>query len=189
MERRPDVIETARLIGRAPTAQDFYALRRLYADPRIMDFLAVDRQPYSDGQIRSALQRILVHFERYGFGAWFFHERESGDFVGYCGLKHSVFESAAMVELLYAVRSLFWRKGYASEAAEACLAYGFDRLGLEEIVAIALPRNHGSRAVMERCGLIYQRPIRHAGLPHCLYRLRRPVSPPGRRKRGTGARS
>jgi len=85
-----------------------------------------------------------------------------------------------VVELLYAMRSIHWRKGFASEAAEACLAFGFGELALEEIAAFTLPTNLGSRAVMTGRGFVYVRPIVHAGLPHLLYRLRRDVWSGGR---------
>lgn len=189
MERHPHVIETARLVGRAPEAQDFGSLRLLHADPRVMRTLSTNTLPLPEPWSRRALQAIVEHFRRHGYGAWFFHERAGGDFVGYCGLKHSLVEGAPVVELLYSTRSAHWWKGYTAEAAAACLAFGFDALGLEEIVAFTLPHNRGSRAVMEGRGFVYMRPVVHAGLPHLLYRLRKPVSPPAPRRQGTGGRS
>ncbi len=189
MERRFPVIETARLIGRAPGAQDFGSIRLLHADPRVMRTLSPTAKPMPETWSRQALMAIVEHFRRHGFGAWLFRERWSGDFVGYCGLKHSLVEGAPMVELLYSIRSAQWFKGYGAEAAAACVAYGFETLGLEQIVAFTLPHNRGSRAVMEGRGFVYERDITHAALPHVFYRLRRPLSPPKRRKRGTGARS
>ena len=183
------IISTDRLVGRPPTAQDFGALRQLHADPFVMRTLSATGQPLPEAWSRAVLQRIVEHFRRYGFGAWFFRTREDGDFVGYCGLKHSLVEGAPVVELLYSMRSLHWRKGFASEAASASLAFGFDQLELEQIVAFTLPYNHGSRAVMKGCGFAFERSIVHAGLPHVLYRLRRPVSLRGPRRRGTAGRS
>lgn len=166
-------IETARLIGRPPEAQDFGNLRLLHADPRVMLTLSATGRPLPEAWSRGFLHRMIEHARRHGHGAWFWHERAGGDFVGYCGLKNSLVEGAPLVELLYGLRSAHWRKGYAAEAAEASLAVGFEHLGLEEIAAFTLWHNRGSRAVMEGQGFVYERPIVHAGLPHALYRLRR----------------
>ena len=189
MERRFPVIETARLIGHAPEAQDFGSVRQLHADPWVSRTLSSTTKPQPEAWSRRTLQAIRAHFARYGYGAWFFHLREGADFIGYCGLKNSLVEGAPVVELLYSTRSVHWRRGYSAEAAAACVAYGFEVLGLEEIVAFTLPHNYGSRAVMKGRGFVYMRQITHAGLPHLLYRLRREVSPPAPRRRGTGGRS
>lgn len=173
MKRRFPVIETPRLIGRAPDAQDFWSVRLLHADPWVSRTLSSTTKPRPETWSWQTLGNIRGHFARYGYGAWFFHLRDSGEFVGYCGLKNSLVEGASMVELLYSTRPVHWRKGYAAEAAAACLAYGFEELGLEEIVAFTLPHNYGSRAVMRGRGFVYMRQIIHAGLPHLFYSLRR----------------
>ena len=166
-------IETERLIGRPPGVADAGALYLIHGDARAMKTLSAEGLPFTEAESLERLKRILEHFDAHGFGAWFFHLKTSGAFVGHCGLKHSTVEGEPEVELLYGLRPDHWRQGYGSEAATACLARGFGPLGLEEIVCFTLPHNRASRGVMERCGFSYEKPITHAGLPHVLYRLRR----------------
>lgn len=75
-----------------------------------------------------------------------------------------------------------WGHGYATEAARAAAAFGFEQLGLDEIVSFTVPDNARSRAVMERLGMTHDpaEDFEHPGLPeghplrrHVLYRLRR----------------
>jgi RimJ/RimL family protein N-acetyltransferase len=100
-----------------------------------------------------------------------FHKPD-GEFVGYAGLMRTAVEGTPEVELLYAIRSEFWKDGYATEMATAVVRFAFESAGLSNLVAFTLPTNHGSRRVMEKCGFQYERDIEHGGLPHVLYRMR-----------------
>jgi ribosomal-protein-alanine N-acetyltransferase len=166
-------ILTERLAGRPPCAEDFDLLRMLHTDARVMATLAADGNPLSAEATRAALDSAVEHWRRHGFGIRYFFERVGADFVGYCGLRHAVVDGRAAIELLYAVRAKHWRMGYGAEMARAALREGFEALRFQEMVAFTLPHNAGSRGVMERCGMRYQRDIVHAGLPHVLYRIRR----------------
>ncbi len=79
-----------------------------------------------------------------------------------------------VVEIGWTLLPAFWGRGYATEAARAALAYGFEIVGLEEIVSFTMVENRASRRVMERIGMTYDREIERAGLAHVLYRLHRP---------------
>lgn len=166
-----DTLQTARLVGARPGPDDVAALRRLHADPRVMATLAADGRPLPEEATRRTLQRELDHWARHGYGAWYFREREGGDFVGYCGLHHTAVAGRDEVELLYATLAECWGRGLTTEMAGAVLATGFGRLGLAEVVAFTLPHNRASRRVMEKRGFAYEGDIVHAGLPHVLYRL------------------
>ncbi len=82
-----------------------------------------------------------------------------------------------MVEVGWSVAPDRWGEGLAPEAAAASLDWGFEVCGLEEIVSFTMPDNHASRRVMEKLGMRYVRDFDRAGLPHVLYRLRRPRKP------------
>jgi ribosomal-protein-alanine N-acetyltransferase len=74
----------------------------------------------------------------------------------------------------YALTREAWGKGYATEIARASLDVGFRLLGLQDIVAFALPQNQASRRVMEKVGFTYERDIIHDDIKHVLYRIRAP---------------
>ncbi|MGI8884940.1 MAG: GNAT family N-acetyltransferase, partial [Pyrinomonadaceae bacterium] len=78
-------------------------------------------------------------------------EKKSGKFAGWCGLWE--LKESSEIEVGYAVAREFWGKGYASESAEAFLEYGFNKLNLEKIVAVAREENKASRRVMEKIGM------------------------------------
>ena len=59
------------------------------------------------------------------------------------------------IEVGYHLARAFWGRGYATEAARACLRYGFEQLKLERIVAVVRPENVASRRVLEKSGLSY----------------------------------
>ena len=73
------------------------------------------------------------------------------------------------VEVLYALEQRHWGRGFASEAAARALGHGFEALGLDRVVAVARPDNHGSRAVMEKIGLVHEGPVVVAGIPAVCY--------------------
>ncbi len=82
-------------------------------------------------------------------------EKESKDFVGWCGLWH--LKETGETEVGYAINKNFWGRGYASEAARRILQYGFEELNLERIVAVASPQNQASQNVMKRIGMEFVR--------------------------------
>lgn len=164
-------ISTPRLVGHPIEASHFAEIRTLHTDPLVMATLSSDGNVFTEEQTRAFLNRAAEHWAQHDFGLWNFHSCSTGDFVGYCGIKHAAVELKDAVELAYAVSSAHWSKGFATEMSEATLKFGFDELRLERIVAFTLPHNTASRTVMEHCGFIYQRDIIHVGLPHVLYQL------------------
>ena len=86
------------------------------------------------------------------------------------------------VEIGWRLAAAFWNRGYATEGARAALAFGFEQLGLDEIVSYTVPGNVRSRRVMEKIGMVHDPggDFEHPLLPpghhlsrHVLYRLKR----------------
>jgi [ribosomal protein S5]-alanine N-acetyltransferase len=74
-------------------------------------------------------------------------------FIGWCGLKYRA--ELREIDLGYRFIKKYWGKGYATEAAFACMRYGFEKLGLQRIVGRALPPNATSVKGLEKCGMIF----------------------------------
>ncbi|WP_454917549.1 GNAT family N-acetyltransferase [Xanthobacter sediminis] len=132
--------------------EDRDALWRMQSDPAVMEFL----MPVPDRAASDAVaNRIDRHFAAHGFGLWVVEVPGVTDFAGYAGLVHVPYDAhfTPAVEIGWRFLAAHWGRGYATEAARSCLAFGFERLGLEEIVAITVPANRRSRAVMERLGM------------------------------------
>lgn len=118
-------------------------------------------------------ERDVAHWERHGFGQWWWRHGEDGELVARGGLQWTMVSGEAAIEVGWAVLPQRWNGGVATELAEASIAVGFETLGLDSIVAYTLVDNAASRRVMEKAGLVYERPVRHLDLPHVLYRLSR----------------
>jgi len=89
----------------------------------------------------------------YNHGRWAVHAKPSLEFIGWCGLKKRPERNE--IDLGYRFLKSTWGKGYATEAAFACIKYGFEKLGLKRIVGRAMPGNIASLKVLEKCGMTY----------------------------------
>lgn len=152
------------------------------ADPIVMEYLpATLTREESDAFVR----RIDEHFDRHGFGLWALEIPGVTPFAGFVGLSVPGFVAhfAPCVEIGWRLAAACWGRGYASEAARAVLAFGFERLSLPEIVSFTVPANARSRWVMERIGMSrdpaddFDHPKLPEGHPlrrQVLYRIARP---------------
>jgi RimJ/RimL family protein N-acetyltransferase len=131
------------------------------------------------------VDRIEAGFAENGFFLWAVELRASGEFIGFTGLAAPGFEAhfTPAVEIGWRLARSAWGHGYATEAARAALEFGFEEVGLKEIVSFTTPLNRRSRAVMERLGMSHDPaddfehpslPPGHPLRPHVLYRLKSP---------------
>ena len=96
---------------------------------------------------------------------------DSGEIIGAAGLQH--LEGGPEVEVGYRFLRTHWGRGYATESARASLAFGFEELGLDRIVAVALETNVASRRVLEKCDMQETGLVHVYGLEHVKYELGR----------------
>ena len=172
---------TERLVLRGWRDEDREPFARLNADPRVTEFLtrALDR-----AESDALVDRIVAHWADGGVGLWAVERREDGAFLGFTGLSVPGFDAPFMpaVEVGWRLAPETWGRGYATEAARAAVAFGFEARGLAEIVSFTVPANVRSRAVMDRLGMTrdpaddFDYPNLPPGHPlrrHVLYRLTR----------------
>ncbi len=174
-------LHTERLLLRGWRMEDRAPFARLNADPRVMEFLAA---PLTPEQSDALVARIEAGFSEHGFGLWAVEVRDGAPFIGFVGLSVPRFEAhfTPCVEVGWRLDAAAWGHGYASEAARAALAFGFEERELPEIVSFTTETNRRSRQVMERLGMRRRAqddfahpalPAGHPLLPHVLYRLTR----------------
>ena len=134
----------------------------------------------------AAAARIRTELAERGFGLWAVEAPGAAPFVGFTGLSAPRFEArfTPCVELGWRLARAHWGRGYAPEAARAAPAFGFERLGLREVVSFTATGNARSRRVMEKLGMTrdpaddFEHPSLPPGHPlrrHVLYRIRPPV--------------
>jgi len=151
---------------------------RLYADLFADPGVAAALWPGSLGGARTAaqseaiLEADIAHWVRERFGPWVFFEAATGVFVGRGGLRRTTVGDEACVEILYAVRSDAWGRGYATEMAMLAVAHA-RRLGLTDVVGFTTATNLASRRVLQKSGMRFdpRERFEYAGLPHWLGRL------------------
>ncbi len=175
-------LKTDRLLLRRWLPADREPFAALNADPRVVEHLPA---ALSEQESDALAARIEAHFDEHGFGLWAVEVRGVSAFAGFTGLSIPAFQShfTPCVEIGWRLAAPFWGRGYASEAARAALAFGFESLGLGEIVSFTVPGNSRSRRVMQRIGMHYdpKDDFDHPSLPeghplrrHVLYRIARP---------------
>ena len=174
-------LRTERLLLRSWRPADLEPFAAMNADPQVMEFLPKClTRPESD----ALATRINDGFIEHGFGLWAVELPGEAEFAGFIGLSVPRFEAhfTPCVEVGWRLAYEFWGRGYATEGAQAALAYGFETLGLEEIVSLTTVTNERSRRVMEKLGMKrdpaddFEHPILPEGhplRPHVLYRIRK----------------
>ena len=146
-------LTTERLVLRPPTLDDAEACHAIYLDAEEV-WYGAPRSSFEEN--RAKLERQMAHFEEHGYGMC--TVELGGESIGAAGLQH--LEGGPEVEVGYRFLKEHWGQGYATEAARASIDFGFDEIGLERIVAVALETNVASRRVLEKSGL------REIGLTH-----------------------
>lgn len=172
------MLRTERLILRRWVSGDRKPFADMNADPEVMNYFpSVLTREESNG----LADRVEEHFVTHGFGLWAVEISDLASFAGFVGLSVPRFEAkfTPCVEIGWRLARSYWGHGYATEAALATLAFGFDELRLDQIVSFTVPGNAGSRRVMEKLGMTHnpRDDFEHPLLPeghslrrHVLYR-------------------
>ena len=157
------VLETPRLLLREFELSDAPYLFELNADPEVIQHTG-DPPFDSVASARLFLENYSA-YEETGFGRWAVIRSSDQVFLGWCGLK----QHPDYVDLGYRFFKKEWGKGYASEAAKACINYGFEVLKLEVIVGRVVPENIASVRVLEKMGMHYWKSDTCKGLDNAAY--------------------
>lgn len=169
-------LRTERLVLRRWRDSDREPFARMNADAEVMRFYVA---PSSVAESNAFVDRIEQQFDQLDFGPWAVEIPGQAPFVGSVGLSvHPYFPTP---EVGWRLDKPYWGKGYATEAARAAVADGFERIGLTEIVSFTTPFNVPSIRVMQRLGMTHDPaddfdhpnvPVGHPYRRHVLYRLR-----------------
>ena len=145
------MLETERLFLRKLQDYDLDDIFDMRSDIEVMRYI---REPQTERkESLNWIGMISQFWESEGIGFCGVVEKETKNFVGWCGLWK--LKETDEIEVGYAIKKDFWGKGYATEAAKRCLQYGFEELNLEKIVAVAYPKNEASQSVMKKLGMEY----------------------------------
>ena len=116
------MIETPRLLLRNYTLDDFPALYEIMSDPETMQHYPA---PFDEEKTRNWITWNLDNYEKYGFGLWAVVLKETGEFIGDCGITLQNIDGEILPEIGYHIHKKYWRRGFAKEAARAVRDWGF----------------------------------------------------------------
>lgn len=144
------VLETDRLLIRPYTLEDFDVIYGILSDPVTMSFWP---KPFDKEQVTHWIERNMRSYQENGFGRWLVILKERNTVVGDCGIMKSEINNQLENDLGYIIDQHYWKQGYGTEAARACMHYAFDELQLDSI-CINMPVDHvSSRRVAELIGM------------------------------------
>lgn len=158
------IMETSRLILREFTVDDTYDIYALNADPEVIRYTG--DPPFETVESARDFLNNYMDYENNGFGRWAVIRKDSNTFLGWCGLK---LNEQNLIDLGFRFFSREWNKGYATEAARACLEYGFLKLNLKEIIGRVAQENKGSIKVLEKLSMEYWKNDSCKGIENSLY--------------------
>jgi RimJ/RimL family protein N-acetyltransferase len=151
------LLETLRLRLRRFVPEDLDRLVELDSDPEVTRYTSYGEPTPRERYAHEILPRWFAYYGvEPALGYWAAESRADGEFVGWFHLRPDRFDAGEQ-ELGYRLRRAAWGRGYATEGGQALLAHGFGPVGAAKISARTLARNLGSRRVMEKCGLAFER--------------------------------
>ena len=149
------ILETERLILREYTMADFDGLYAILSDPITMQHYP---KPYDEKGTMRWLRWSLENYKQHGFGWWAIILKETGEFIGDCGIT---------------MQPIDWRKGYGSEAARAVRDWGFQNTEFDALYSYMTSANVASYSTAQAAGLRFVKEYLDEGEPHRVYTITR----------------
>lgn len=145
------IIETPRLLLRAFDLSDASGFHAMNADAEVLRYTG--DEPFANVAAAEAFLRAYDHYQKHGYGRWTVLRKADHAYLGFCGLRYD--PDLEETDLGFRLPREYWGQGYATEAARACVQYGFESLGLKTIVGRARRENLASIRVLEKAGFVY----------------------------------
>ena len=146
------IIETERLFLREMMESDFDALYDVLADSDIME-----HYPYTfdEARVRNWISRNMERYQKDGFGLWAVVLKETGEMIGDCGITMQNIHGQMLPEVGYHIRADHQRKGYATEAAAACIRYAFEKHNFPAVYSYMKYTNIPSQKTAMKNGMVF----------------------------------
>jgi RimJ/RimL family protein N-acetyltransferase len=141
------IIETARLVLRAPCKRDLDGIVELANNLKVAEMTATIPHPYTMKDAESWLEKVSAGR---GHSMVLFVKGEKRVLVGVAGFGHRGEEHNP--EIGYWIGETHWGKGFATEASRALIDHAFSETGIDALSASCRIQNESSRRVIEKCG-------------------------------------
>ena len=150
------ILETKRLQLRRLVMDDLDALFTLYSDEEIRRYFPEGTLTYEE--TKEELEWFLNGHPDYPeLGLWATIYKETGQFIGRCGLLPWMIDQRPEVEIAYLLDKQYWGQGLATEAAQAILHYGFEQLKLSRLICLIDRENQRSIRVATKIGMTFEK--------------------------------
>ena len=168
--------ESERLLYRELLPSDDVAMFELDSNPDVMKYLGTPPLTHIS-ETQNLIANIQQQYQDYGIARWAVILKETGEFIGWSGLKYiktlNGFENN--YDLGYRFIPRFWGKGYGYESAKAFVDFGFNEMNLERISAYIDVNNIASQKILEKCGLTFVNTFMDEGDLCGWYELKNPA--------------
>ncbi len=148
-----DGLETPRLITRFLTQDDVVAWMEYCNDPTATRFTSFPHKETASEMAQYWIYLSLKRYEENRLGLQALLDKETGAFIGQCGLLQQEVNGRQEIEVGYHLIRKYWGKGYATEAAQMFRDYGFENSVADSMISIIHPLNVQSQAVALRNGM------------------------------------
>ena len=168
-------LETKRLFARPFHESDLENFVKLHQNQETMHFTATGVKPRED--IEARFYSNLEHHKKYGYSAYGVFEKQTGKFVGRCGLVHigalikTDSDHSDKVEIGYVFNSEFFGRGYAQEIVAEFIKYGFEEIGLTKIYGKTREDNDKSNYLLKKFGFKFEEKLTVEGQPSNMYSI------------------
>jgi RimJ/RimL family protein N-acetyltransferase len=150
------ILETQRLTLRHQVIEDLDALWALYCNPEITKY--IPDAPRSYEEAKEELEWHMHGHPKFPeLGLWATIHKETGKFIGRCGLLPWTIDGRQEVEVAYTISQEFWGQGLGTEAAKGILQYGFEQLHLMRLICQIDQDNQASIKVAKNIGMTFEK--------------------------------
>ena len=164
------ILETPKLLLRHFVTGDLDALVELYRDPEVIRF--IPDAPRNAEETKEELEWFVNGHPRFPeLGLWATILKETGQFIGRCGLLPWTIEGQHEVEVAFALSKGHWGQGLATEAAQALVQYGFEHLKLSRLICLIDHGNQASIRVATKLGMVFEKEGKDEVGPFLLYSM------------------
>lgn len=164
------ILETERLIIREHVLSDAPFFFTLNSNYNVVKYTG-DSSFKMIEEAEKIVQYVINQYKENGYGRWLVTEKETGNPIGWCGLKFHT--DTKETDIGYRLLESAWGKGYATESAKACIDYGFKHFNLNRIIGDAMKQNTASINVFKKLGMTYLKDSLLDNIESVVYELKK----------------
>lgn len=150
------ILETQRLLLRHFVIGDLADLSAFYSDPAVVKYIPDAPRTYEE--TKEELEWFMNGHPKFPkLGLWATLYKQTGQFIGRCGLLPWTIDGQGEVEIAFAFSRPYWGQGLGTEAAQGIAHYGFDQLHLPRLICLIDHDNVGSIGVATKIGMRFEK--------------------------------